>query len=493
MRDSVRRWSQVTRRGARSLWRTLRDVEHREVHELHIWLEDTRNLTRLSVLVFVPLLIAVVTLLSKELTTVSFLLFPPLASGTYTLFADPEGPYASPMRFVGGLTAGALSGWLALEISVNFVYHVAPGQFEVHAGAAALGIVLTGVVTWALDIELPTAFSTALLVLITGTSQLAYVLGVMLSSGLVAGVFVVWRDRFYEERSRYLYQTTQADDHVLVPMRGDTAEETALFGARLAAAHDVSKVVLLDLVEDADVAAAHRAALGGEYTAEATPTRVAADARSEAEAQAASEAAVSLEAQAERVESRVGVPCEVLVAVADVDPARTALDAADAANCDLVVTPYERDDGVVSPFVRGLFDGDRDVVVFHSVTGTEQWTRVMVPVRGTSDLAHAMLDYAQRLAGGVGSLSVCTCIDRESDRRAAESMLATLVETVEVACETRVSNSPFTAFLERNDGHYDLVVLGASTPRRLAARFRSSRSFEYAKQAETDVAIVHLD
>ncbi len=38
-------------------------------------------------------------------------------------------------------------------------------------------------------------------------------------------------------------------------MRGDTAGQTAMLGARLAAAHEAGKVVLLDMVADSDAAA----------------------------------------------------------------------------------------------------------------------------------------------------------------------------------------------------------------------------------------------
>ena len=54
-----------------------------------------------SALVLVPVLVALVTKLSNVVGVLPFVLFPPLASGTYTLFANPEGRYASPVRFVG--------------------------------------------------------------------------------------------------------------------------------------------------------------------------------------------------------------------------------------------------------------------------------------------------------------------------------------------------------------------------------------------------------
>ncbi len=467
-----------------------RRIERRELRELRRWVEHTSNVLHLSILVFVPLLIAVVTLLSNAVSAVSFLLFPPLASGTYTLFADPEGRYSSPAKFVGGMTLGALSGWTALELSARYWYHVPTGEFQVRAGAAALAIFLTGVVTWALDLEEPTAFSTALLVLLTGPSwpsQLEYALGVMVSSSLVAVVFVAWREEFYEERSRYLYSTTDADDHVLVPMRGDTAEETAMFGARIAAAHDAGKVVLLDVVETGDLVETEATIVAQE----GPPAEGGETVREEVEERVGEETAEKLERHAHRVETEVGVPCDVVVVADRAEPAATALSTAEETNCDLVVAPFETADGGLSPFVRELFRSDLDVVAFRSVSGRTRWKRVMVPVRRAGDVAHAMIDYAERLAGSTGSVSVCRCIERESERRAAETALANLAETVTTHVETRVSRSSIEAFLERNDSHYDVVFLGASTNRSTASRFVSPPTFERIGDVETDVAVVH--
>ncbi|MFC3477315.1 universal stress protein [Halobacterium litoreum] len=478
LRELRRRLAAARRRAYR--------FERREAREFRRWIETTSNLTRVSVLLFVPLLVGLVTLLANSVDLVSFLLFPPLASGTYTLFSDPEGRYSDPRKFVGGMTVGALCGWAAVAGTATYVYRVPPEAMGAHAGAAALGVLLTGVATWALNLELPTAYSTALLVLITGTAQLAYVVSVALSTSLVAIVFVVWRNEFYEERARYLYQTTKADDHVIVPMRGEHANQTAMFGARIAAAHDAGKVVLLDVVADEDVAAAERASIDGEradYIDEP---------ESAAEEQAADAAARELEQQASRIETRVGVPCDVVVAVADGDPSRTVLRAADETNSDLVVAPFETERGSLTPFVRGLFGSDTDVVAFRGDGERTRWKRIMVPVRSASDTAHAMLDYAQRLAGKTGSVSACSCIDAERDRRTTESMLANLTETVDSRCETRVSRSDVEEFLRRNDSHYDLVFLGASTDRSRASKFVSRPTYERVQDIETDFAVVHM-
>jgi nucleotide-binding universal stress UspA family protein len=462
-------------------------LERRELRQLRRWLETTTNLLHVSVLLFVPLLVGLVTLLSNTVEVVSFLLFPPLASGAYTLFSDPEGRYSDPWRFVGGMTVGALCGWAAVELTATYLYGISTGALGADAGAAALGVLLTGAATWALDLELPTAYSTALLVLITGTAQFAYVVGVALSASLVAVVFAVWRAEVYEERARYLYRTTEVDDHVIVPMRGEHAQKTSMLGARIAAAHDAGKVVLLDVVDDEEIAAAEREFIerGGD-----SPDYVE-DPESVAEAEAADAAARRLEVQAANIETTVGVPCDVVVAVADGSHAKTVLSTADEANCDLVVTPFERAGGGPTPFVRTLFGSDLDVVALQAASERTRWKRIMVPVRSASDVAHAMLDYAGRLAGRNGSVSVCSCIDAERERRGAESTLANLAETVDARCETRVSRTTVESFVRRNDAHYDLVFLGASTDRSAASKFVSRPTYERLQDIDADVAVVH--
>jgi len=484
--DSPDVFPELRRRLAAARRRAVR-VERRELRHLRRWLETTSNLLHVSVLLFVPLLVGLVTLLSNSVEAVSFLLFPPLASGAYTLFSDPEGQYSDPLRFVGGLTVGALCGWAAVEVTATYLYGVPTVALGADAGAAALGILLTGAVTWALGLELPTAYSTALLALITGTAQFEYVVGVALSSSLVAVVFSVWRSEVYQERARYLYHTTEVDDHVVVPMRGEYAEKSAMLGARIAAAHDAGKVVLLHIVDDAEVAAAERDAVeNGD-----SPDYVE-DAESVAEAEAADTASRRLEAQAANIETKVGVPCDVVVAVADGSHAKAVMSTADETNCDLVVTPFERDDdGSLAGFVRTLLGSDLDVVALRAASERTRWKRIMVPVRGASDVAHAMLDYASRLAGRDGSVSVCSCIDVERERRRTESMLANLSETVEARCETRVSRSTVEEFVQRNDTHYDLVFLGASTDRSAASKFVSRPTYERLQDIETDVALVH--
>ncbi|MFB6172343.1 MAG: HPP family protein [Haloarculaceae archaeon] len=496
----------------RAYRRRIERIRRREIREFRAWVENTQNLVHLSVLLLLPLVIGVVTALSNAIEALPFLLFPPLASGTYTLFAHPEEKYASPRRFVGGITAGAVCGWLALEFSARFWYRVDPSAFQVHAGAAAFSIFLTGLVTWALDVQEPTAFSSALLVLATdvieqGSSSIElfgtalslptlFVLNVFLYTSLVAIVFVVWRDHFYERRARFLYQSTKGGDHVLVPMRGENPEPTAMLAARLAAAHDAGKVVLLDVVDRTDVTATE-AELRAERVADRVETVRGpvvdggdASLTDRAEDLAASTAASALETQARRIETSVGVPCEVVVAVAGQDPAAATIQTARETNCDLICTPYETRYGALAPFVRELFAGPTDVLVHRSADGRLRWKRVLVPVRRAGNIAHSMIDFALRLVGQTGRISVCHCITGENQRRRAERMLADLVETFEGNVETRVARMDIEDFLDATADQYDLVIIGASMDRTAASRFISPPTFERIQDVNTDVAIL---
>lgn len=465
----------------RSLLRKFRRFERRELHELHRWIERTDNLIHVSILLFVPLLIGLVTFLSNTVQQISFLLFPPLAAGTYTLFADPEGRYASPWKFVAGLTVGALSGWFALELTgvvppVPETVILPSSTVEVSASGATLSVFLTGAITWLFDLEEPAAFSTALLVLVTGTSQLAYVVSVAASSAIVAVAFVVWRREFYERRADFLYGTVQSDDHVLVPMRGDQPGMTGVFAARLAGAHEAGKVVLLG-TPSVDSGTA-------EHEADGVAT--------EAGNGDVEQAAAVLESHANRIRDAIGVPCEVVIAtVENPDNSQYVLETARETNCDLIVTPYEEHDGRLTPFIRKLFRSNVDVVTVRLSGDRPNWKRVLVPVRRPGDVAHAMVDFALRLAGLDGVVATCHCISSEDNRRQAESILADLVETFEGPIETRVAKTPIEEFLAETSGNYDLTVIGASTDRTTASRFISPPTFQRIREINSDVAIVH--
>ncbi|MFD1598240.1 universal stress protein [Halobellus rarus] len=482
----------------------IRRIERREFGEFRRWVQDTSNLLHLSIVLFVPVVIGFVTYLSNQVQTLSFLLFPPLASGTYTLVADPEGEYANPVRFVASLSAGALCGLVAYTATVWAYGGVDAGV--VHPESAALAVFLTGLVTWAADIEAPSAFATALLALVTGdVDPETYLVSIVLASSLVAGAFVLWREQFYEQRAKYLYETVRGDDHVLVPVRGETGERTALFGARLAAAHEAGKVVLCDVVDEAtaqesgqtDATDAEATATGAPETDDATTAVEAAEGDDAATAASGIGGDALAPSTAERVErleriagtvrTRIGVPCEVVVVAGD--PVSATLQAARNANCDLIVTPYEADRGALSPFVRGVFDGDLDAVAFRSSAARRRWPRVLVLVARPGDTAHAMIDFATRLTHGRGVVSATTCVGSEVERRRAETRLNHLVETVEGNVETRVARSSVDDFIAANAEHYDLLVLGSSGERSPASRFVSPPMFQRLQGLDCDVAV----
>ncbi|WP_246308064.1 HPP family protein [Halorarum salinum] len=466
-----------------SLVRRLRRLEHREVVAVRRWLERTDNLVRLSALLFVPAVVALVTGASNAVGELSFLLFPPLASGTYTLFADPEGRYADPLRFVVGLTVGALAGLVALRL-VGTASAAGAGT-TITPGVAALSILLTGAATWILDVEEPSAFSSALLVLAADrAAPWLYVAFIFLGSVVVAGAFTVWRRRFYERRASFLYGTMRADDHVLVPMRGERGRGAAVFAARLAAAHEAGKVVLLDVVAEDRIAAVRRS-LNGDV--EAVPDDVSEVTDPETR-EAAATAARRLESHADEIRRLADVTCEVVVASGD--PLDATREAVRAANCDLVVTPYEEEDGLLSAFVRGVFGGAVDAIAFRTSDGRDRWPRVLVPVSRPGDSAHAMVDFACRLAGEDGSVSVCTCIDREVERRPAENTLANVVDAVDGPIETRVARADVLEFVEANEDAYDLVMLGSSGDRSAASRAVSPPTFRKLRELNCDVAVV---
>jgi nucleotide-binding universal stress UspA family protein len=446
------------------------------------WIEHTRNFIHVSLLLLLPMVIGVVTFISNRLDVLPFLMFPPLASGAYTLFANPESEYATPRRFVAGMTAGAFCGWVALEISTRYWYTTGSGLFHVDPFAAALGVFLTGVVTWGFNFEEPQAFSTALLVLVVGVSQPIYVVSVFLSASLVAGVFHAWRDRIYEQRADYLYQTTHGDDAVLVPIRGAGAEPVLSFGARIAAAHEAGKVVLLEVVD---------ASAGDGNSDTETPNEAETDDETVGSPRSVRRAAERLESHADSVTERHDVPCEVVVMDGDPDDGTLVTRAAAENSCDLIVTPYETADGKLSRFARQLFASDFDVIVFRATGGRETWHRILVPVKYAGGIAHAMLDFADRLAGERGRTTICHSIDVESKRREAERMLADLAETFDRAFETRVVNAPIQDVIAENTAYHDLTIIGSSSERTFVSQAIDPPTFKQLDDCDCDIAIVN--
>ena len=485
-------------------------IERRERSEFRRWIQNTANLLHLSVVVFVPLVLAAVTYLSNQVQILSFLLFPPLAAGAYTLFSDPEGQYADPVRFVASLSTGAICGLTAYTAVVVAYGGIQPGV--IRPESAALAIFLTGVVTWAAGIESPSAFSTALLALVTGeVDPVIYVVSIVAATAFVAAVFTVWRERFYGRRAEYLYETVRGDDHVLVPMRDETAIRAAFFGARLAAAHEAGKIVLLDVVDDTpggdgdDAPPAGRddasdAGAGGSLADIDASTPADADASAAADtsggddagvaeeslAPATAETVARLEECAATIRTQVGVPCEVAVVAGS--PVGATIGAARSANCDLVVVPDGADSDAAAAYLAGIFAGPMDAIAFRSRSDRRQWSRVLVLVARPGDTAHGMIDFATRVAGS-GTVSVTTCIDAESQRRTAESRLERLVETAAGSIETRVARSSVESFVAENAGSYDLLVLGSSGERSPASRLVSPPTYERLRETDCDVAV----
>jgi nucleotide-binding universal stress UspA family protein len=475
----------------------LRQLLHQRVALFRTWIENTENMLHLVVIFFVPVLLAFVTWLANVTPVLTFLVYPPLASGTYTLFADPESKYASPKRFVGGMTLGALCGWAALTLNPQLLLAGPIGQ--VQAEATALSIFLTGLCTWALDLEMPSAFSTALLVLVSGADTAVgadtpvFVGGIVVSSAIVAGVYSLWHDLFYERRAEYLFQTVKGDDHVLVPIRHEGDDETALFAAYLAAAHDAGKLVLFDAIGGGELPLqtdggrtdyGHQQRRG---TFDTTPERD----HPEDVPQDVLDRLTEIE---EYVESTMDLPCEMVVTRGRRDNPQVAIRTARRVNCDLIVSSYGQSTGdtlELSPYVNGLMSGPIDTIAFSSAQRQTSWSRILVMVNDRGELAHAMLDFAQRLAPRPRTISVCTCIAESSERHRAESILDDLVSSFDGQFETRVSYGTVPDYLADTSQRYDLAMIGASTGRSKASRFVTPPTVEQLETVDCDLAIVH--
>lgn len=460
----------------------------RRTRRLRQWLENTQNFLRLSAVLVIPLVIGGVTWLANSVELLPFLLFPPLASGAYTLFTTPGSPHANPRRFVGGMTIGAAAGWLALTLTTRYWYVADSSGLVVNPGAAALGVFLTGLVTWMLDVQVPQAFSTALLVLVLGGGEFVFVVSVFVSAVAVVAVATVWRREVYDRRAEFLYRTIDRDDDVLVPIRDGTDDAITAFAAQLAGAHDAGRVVLLDVVDADDPAAAASDDASGPITADDGTVRLT---QSSQEADGTIERRVAgVERLASEVEERFGVPTDSVIVRGGGNDAETVVESARRTGCDLIVTPYETEDAGLSTFVRALFDHEVDVIAAR-LAEPRDWNRVLVPVRRAGDVAHAMLDFGGRLVGSDGTVTTVNAINDESQRRDAEGMLADLAETFERTVETSVVRESIETYLSNVATRYDLVIVGSSTDRSKASRFIAPPTFQRLDSLACDVAIVH--
>lgn len=462
--------------------RLRRVARHRRV-AAERWLERTSNLIHASVLVFVPLLIAVVTWLSNAADIVAFLLFPPLAAGTYSLFATPAD--ASPREFVIGITAGAVSGWIALAVVGAPAPASTPAGLTgaVRPAGAALSVFLAAVATWIVGIDEPSAFSTALLVLVTGGGQFTYVAGVAASSAVVAVGFVVYRERVYERRGEYLYRTIRSDDAVLVPLWEGSTESVAHLAGRIAGAHDAGKVVLVGAAEPSAAASpgadpTASAATDGGRTAEG-PT---------ATGPAATEPAGATVERLERLASELRTAHDVDVEVAVIRPSdrvRDVVAVASDTGCDLVATPYDPADPAA---LEALFRQGIDVIGLHSETDRTAWDDALVAIRSQNGIGRASIDFATRVATRV---SLCHAVADADDRRAAERMLDTMADAFGSSIETRVTTRPLVEFVNDATAEYDLLLIGASTDRSSVSRTVTPPAYRGVDSA-CDVAVVHL-
>lgn len=432
----------------------------RSASELRNWLEVTDNFLSLSVVLLVPLVIAAVTLASNAYAELSFLLFPPLASGAYSLFSDPDDSQRSASNFIRGTTVGSLCGYGADLL-------VGGNSAGIDPVVAGLAMFFVGIVTWMIQLQSPSAFATALLVLTTTkASASAYVASVAIGSAIVAIVFVGWYEAVYKRRTKFLYGSLSAADRVAVP--ATSADDPAIhLGAALAAAHDAGQLILVGVIDDPDAAISRDRAFA--------------------------DLAGTLSAQAETVVERNGLPCEAVVAAGDTQTAIT--DAVQQSNSDLVVASGTPDDATRIQTVLGL---ETDAVALRSFASREPWHRVLVMISRPGDIAHAMLDFAERIADASQSansrgrtrVTACTCISAESDRRAAERLLANLARTIDQPVNTEIGRSDPASFVIGNAGSYDLVLFGVPHRPDDPARFVTGDGAAQLGDISCDVAVV---
>lgn len=147
--------------------------------------------TRLAGVALVALLLGGVTALANTVDGLPYLLFPPLAAATYSLFTRND-PWGFPWDVPVALTVGAASGWLAILV-VSTVYHIPQGPFTVSPYVVVLTVLVAGVVLHALSIELPPAFAVGLLLPFAGVPPAVYTVNVALASTLVAAAYVAWQ------------------------------------------------------------------------------------------------------------------------------------------------------------------------------------------------------------------------------------------------------------------------------------------------------------
>ena len=406
-------------------------------------LSDSTTLIRLSVLVVVPLIVAVVTWLSNVSDLVAFLLFPPLAAGTYSLIINPRD--ASPRTFVAGITAGALCGWGAVVIT-DSVAGGTGGGFVSPTGAA-LSVLLAGLASWAFHLEEPAAFSTALLVLVTGTSEAIYVAGMLASTLIVAAGFLLYRDRVYTPGVEYLYHTLDVAHSVVVPVTEPAGATRAHFAAQLAVdSESTGRIVLVGTASE------------------------------DAQAGAIEELGATLE-------GTYGIDTELVVTSTEPTAAETTTVAQDTAS-DLVVAPFDPTaPESFLPFLRA----PTDVIGLKTTPNRRSWDRILVGISGREQTDRTLVEVADRIGS---ELSLYHYTKPGEQRQARERLLGDLIDSVTATADTRIGSTPPEEFFPRAAAGYDLLAVGASMDRRALSRAVVPPRF-YTVDADCDIAVIN--
>lgn len=410
------------------------------------WLADASHLVHVSVLIVLPLIIFLVIEL-RTLSRISYFVFPPLASAAFTIFFDPDGTYSTAPRLVGGLTLGAAVGWLSFHL------------FGFGGLSAGMSVFLTGLVTWPLDLEHPSAFSTALLAVVLRADSLLYIGAVFASTLLVAVLFAAWRRYVYEERAQYLYDAIRDEDRILVPVRDRSDAAVVQVCAQIAEAHDAGRLVLLSLPGDEELLDA--------------------------------------------VAPETDLPVERVVPAPGTDPLTAVRDAIDRYDCSVVGVGWEEPPAgdQLSPFTRDLFGLDTDVLVFRLDGDSGPWRDAFVPVRGAGKVSRLMVEIGSRIVTA-GTVSATTVIDDERQRRNAEKQLFDLVSAFqhtftdrEDLIDTRIidaADHDVEQVLVDTSEQYDVTLIGASTDRPLLSRILTPPTItEIVHDLDTPLIIVH--
>lgn len=411
-----------------------RDWPPRSLRGLRRWLSDTSNLTHFSVLVFAPFLVIVLIELGV-LSHISYLLFPPLAAATFTLFFEPEDIYSELHRVTVGLWIGAFVGWLMFELI---------GFGGVSAG---LAIFFTGIVTWLTGTEHPSAFSTSILAVVLRTDSFVYVVAVIVSTSFVAAVFYLWKTRFFERRSSILYESTWSDDRILVPVDTEAGPELGL-PARIAGAHENGQLVLVQSVEDASEEAADR-----------------------------------LEELAAGIREEHDLRVEVAVVQSDRPLHADLLEVVDRYDCDSVFLSWQRRQDID---LQPLFDHRVDVMLLCADGPVERVHDVLVPVPEDRRLSHVLVDIGLRVTEG--TVCISAMIGSEDDRRPTEQRVLDIIDGFDGSFETRVANTGGSVvdLICRESTEYDLVVMG----QRPAGQVPSDQVRELADRLDRPLLVI---